>query len=217
LTLLYPVFLRVDRLRCVLVGGGAVAARKAHGLIEAGADITVVSPALHPDLQALSDAERIRWIQREAEDEDFADTNLVFLATADGATNARLEIAARKYGALVNRADSPDDGTFHVPAVIRRGDVAVAVSTGGLAPGIAQVVRDDIGSVLTETRLALLEVIAEARKALHDAGGNTDSDEWRDLLNDMVLLDYVTLGQRDLAVRHIMARVKSGSREQVAP
>ena len=211
------MFLRVDQLRCILVGGGAVAARKARGLIDAGADITVVSPALHPDLQALSDAQRIRWIQREAQDEDLPGANLVFLATPDGPTNARLEAAARKQGALVNRADSPDDGTFHVPAVIRRGDVAVAVSTGGLAPGIAQLVRDDIASAVTEARLALLEVIAEARKAVHDAGGKTDSAAWRDLLNDMVLLNYVTLGQRELAMRHIMAQVKSDSLEQVAP
>ena len=211
------MFLRVDQLRCILVGGGAVAARKARGLIDAGADITVVSPVLHPDLQALSDAQRIRWIQREAQDDDLAGADLVFLATANGATNAQLEVAARKQGALVNRADSPDDGTFHVPAVIRRGDVAVAVSTGGLAPGVAQLVRDDIASAVTEARIALLEVIAEARKALHDAGGKTDSEAWQGLLNDMELLNYVSLDQRELALRHIMARLKSDSLERVAP
>jgi siroheme synthase-like protein len=203
------MFVRVDRLRCVVVGGGAVAARKARGLIDAGATVTVVSPELHPDLTALLDSPAVRWIRREAHVDDLAGANLVFLATSDGAVNARLELTARSHGALVNRADAPDDGTFHVPAVLRRGDITVAVSTGGRAPGIAQLIRDDIESIMTEGRVSLLDVIAEARDAVHDAGMRTDSETWHDLPDDQRLLAYIEAGQRDRALGYAIGRLKS--------
>jgi siroheme synthase-like protein len=200
----------------VVVGGGAVAARKVRGLVEAGADVTLVSPTLHADLQATTEASRLRWIQREACDDDLIDANLVFLATSDTATNERLEKAARAHGALVNRADSPDDGTFHVPAALRRGDITVAVSTGGRAPGIAQVVRDHIESGLTDAHVTLLDLIGEARQAVHEAGISTDSDAWRDLMADNVLQGYLEAGQRDLALQYVVSHMSSDSLARVA-
>jgi siroheme synthase-like protein len=215
MTALYPVFLRVDRLRCVVIGGGAVAVRKVRGLLDADAHVTVVAPAVHPDLHRLVELKSVDWVPREARDDDLEGANLAFLATPDANVNARLEAVASKLGILVNRADSPDHGTFHVPAVVRRGDIAVGVSTGGRAPGIAQLVRDDIESVLTDERVALLDVVAAARKAARASGMSTNSTHWRDLLHDAALLSHVRAGQPDAAVQHILTRLHSESLARV--
>lgn len=193
-----------------------MAARKLQGLIQAGAEVIVVAPVVHPDVHALIESGRVQWIQREARDDDLIGANLAFLATADHEVNARFEMSARERGTLVNRADSPDDGTFHVPAVLRRGDIGVGVSTGGRAPGIARLIRDDIESVLTEARIALLDVIGEARQVAHGAGISTSSERWRDLLDDETLSTHVQAGRHDEAVQYIIARLKSDMLARVA-
>ena len=192
-----------------------MAARKVHGLLEAGAHVTVVSPEVHPDVYQLVESGQVDWVPRNAHDEDLDGANLAFLATSEPNVNARLEAIASKLGVLVNRADSPDDGTFHVPAVLRRGDIAVGISTGGLAPGIAQLIRDDIESVLTDERVALLEVIGEARTNAHAAGLTTNSDLWRGLLSDPVLLGHIQASRRSDAVQYILAGLKSEALAQV--
>ena len=165
MTRLYPIFVRADRLRCVVIGGGAVAARKISGLLEVGARVKIVAPEINPELRGMLTGQLLDCEQRPAFEDDVYDADLVFLATDNRDLNERLEHAAQRNGALVNRADSPDGGTFHVPAIARRGDIAVAVSTGGRSPTFARLLRDEIQSLLTEERVEQLEVAAQAHEA----------------------------------------------------
>jgi siroheme synthase-like protein len=164
LTELYPIFVRASRLRCVVIGGGAVAARKIRGLIETGARIKIVAPEINAEVRGMLLAHAVDWDQRAASEDDVYNADLVFLATDNPDLHERLEHAAQRKGALVNRADSPDGGTFHVPAIARRGDIAVAVSTSGRSPTFARLLRDEIQSLLTDERVEQLEVAAQARE-----------------------------------------------------
>jgi precorrin-2 dehydrogenase / sirohydrochlorin ferrochelatase len=193
-----------------------VALRKVHGLLEAGARVTVVAPELHPVLHELVESGSVDWLPRAARDGDLDGANLAFLATSNPTVNARLEAVASRHGILVNRADSSDEGAFHLPAVLRRGDITIGVSTSGRAPAIAQLLRDDIESVLTNERLALLEVLGKAREAAHTGGMTTSSAHWRELMVDDVLLSYVQAGRHDEAVEHILSHLKHAALAQVA-
>lgn len=139
----YPLMLNISGRLCVVAGGGSVAARKTAGLLEAGARVRVVSPALTADLLELARQGRIEWRSREAEPADLEGAYLVFAATDDPEANRRLTEMAEARGMLVNDAASGDAGNFLVPAVLRRGDFVIAVSSSGSAPSLAaRVVRE---------------------------------------------------------------------------
>ncbi|MFN0071727.1 MAG: bifunctional precorrin-2 dehydrogenase/sirohydrochlorin ferrochelatase [Chloroflexota bacterium] len=208
MTEVYPIFVRADRLRCVVIGGGPVAARKLRGLRDAGARVTVIAPDIHPDIAAMVESEHVHVLRRVACDEDVEHAELVFLATSDRAVNMQLEIVARAGGALVNRADSPEDGTFHVPAVLRRGDITVALATGGRGPAFSRMMRDELEGTLTAERVELLHVIAEARETAHAAGITISGDAWKNAVDDEVRF-LARTGNRAGAVRRILDQVSA--------
>lgn len=181
---LYPVFLDLRGRRCLVVGGGAVAGRKVQGLLAAGARVRVVAPALGEGLRAQAEASEIEVAERGFEPSDLDGTALAFVATSDPAVNRRVVDEARARGVWVNAAETPEAGDFHVPAVVRRGAVAVAVSSAGAAPALAAWVRDRLAADLPAGLEALARVLGalremappgrrlsgEAQRALLDAG-----------------------------------------------
>ena len=126
----YPVFLDLTGVPVLVVGGGAIALRKATGLVDAGAVVTVVAPVVVPELAHLVAQVHVR---RYA-DGEAASYQLVITATDDAAVNARVAADARGAQVWANSADDPQNCSFILPAVARRGLVTVAVSTGGASP-----------------------------------------------------------------------------------
>src|SRR4029077_11181164 len=122
--------------RCVVIGGGVVAERKVEGLVAVGANVTVISPAITDGLRELLTQGAIRHVKREYQTGDRAGYDLVFVATDDAEINAVVSNEARSLRIWVNAADDPDHCDFILPGVIRRGDLAVAVSTGGVGPAV---------------------------------------------------------------------------------
>lgn len=175
----YPVSLDLTDRRCVVVGGGEVAGRKAKGLLEAGARVTVVSPTLSPLLLGLADHGRIHWTPREYRPGDLADAWLVLIATDDVAVNAEAAAEARRRRVWVNAADDPPRCDFALPAIARRGALTVAVSTGGASPALAQVVRDDVERGLAPEWAALGDLVAGVRRELRTRGIAPDGRRWR--------------------------------------
>lgn len=200
----YPVSLRADQLQSVVIGAGAVAVRKVRGLLSAGVHPRVIGPEVHSELLELSASGEITLERRSATTDDLSGTNLVFLTTPDSSLNSKLEELARSNGALVNRADDPDAGSFHVPAALQRGDVTIAVSTGGRSPAFAALLRDELAAILTDERLALLDVLAEARDVLKESGHTPPGQRWRDAI-DARATELLQRGLRDDAVKHIVA------------
>jgi precorrin-2 dehydrogenase/sirohydrochlorin ferrochelatase len=167
---LYPVMLDVSRLPATIVGGGAVATRKAAGLVEAGGRPEIVAPEVTEALRGLIDAHGLAWIRRPYATGDLARCRLAFAATDDAAVNARVAEDAATLRIPFSRADEGAESDFHVPSHLREGDVVVAVSTGGAAPLLARRLRERLaaravtpGLGRTARRLAALRAQVQSR------------------------------------------------------
>lgn len=141
---MYPIALRITDRRCVVIGGGSVAERKVRALLAAGASCVVISPLVTEYLDRLNAERKIEVKQRQYEQGDLLQAALAFAATDDEVVNAAVSEEAERRGIWVNDAMSPERSTFHLPAVLTRGDLQVAVSTSGSAPRLATVIRDEL-------------------------------------------------------------------------
>jgi precorrin-2 dehydrogenase/sirohydrochlorin ferrochelatase len=150
--------------RCVVVGGGAVAERESLALLEAGAQVWVVSPAVNEALAHLARDGRIRVEERPYLRKDLRGTFLIIAAEADPAVNARVAREARDAGILACIASSPRDGSCLVPAVIRRGELLVAIATAGRSPALARRIREDLERTFAAEYRRFLEVIVQVRE-----------------------------------------------------
>lgn len=178
----YPVLLEVSERPCLVVGGGPVAARKARGLLQCGASVTVIAPLLSGDMETLMPL--LHAVERRPYREgDASAYRLVVTATGmpdvDGAVFADGEAA----GVWVNSADDPAHCSFILPAVHRDGAVTVSVSTGGLSPALASWLRDQLAAECGEGLGTLAQLLGEGRARLREAGVRSDSVDWAGLLN----------------------------------
>ena len=120
---MYPVCLDISDKLCVVVGGGRVAERKVLGLLAAGAMVRVVSPELTDSLAGMAENSSIEWLARGYKQGDFIGAVLVFAATDSREVQEAVVLEANRAGQLVNVIDEPENCTFQVPAVVRRGDL----------------------------------------------------------------------------------------------
>ena len=137
----YPAFLDLSNRKAVVVGGGKVAERKARSLIEAGALVEVVSPALTTGLKKLKDLGMITHKKRDYKKGDLRGAFLVIAATSSSPVNKTVVQDAEN---LVNMIDMPVYGNFIVPSLVRRGPLTIAVSTGGASPAISKTIMKEI-------------------------------------------------------------------------
>jgi precorrin-2 dehydrogenase len=138
---LFPMFVKLAGRKCVVVGGGAVAESKIENLLQAGASITVVSPELTDKLEQLERQGSFTWIRSKFYASQLDEAFLVIAATSDDATNEAVYRQADDRGILCNAVDQPPRCHFYFPAVVRRGDLQIAISTNGLSPSLAQRLR----------------------------------------------------------------------------
>ncbi len=179
----YPVMLDLHDVTVLVVGGGRIGARKAAGLAAAGASVRLVATEVseHVDAADVADVRRRRFV-----DGDLDDVRLVVTATGDEAVDAAVSAAARARGIWVNAADQPDDCTFILPAIARRGRVTVAVSTDGASPALAGGLRDALSALLDDDLGGAAEDLAQARRDVHDAGRSTEDVDWSDRVREIV-------------------------------
>jgi precorrin-2 dehydrogenase/sirohydrochlorin ferrochelatase len=163
----YPITLQLADKLCLVVGGGSVATRKVHSLLQAGARVRVIAPALTEELQLLTAQGVIQWEQRPAGAEDLAGAWLVISAADDAATNELIGRAALAAGLLVNVVDQPALCSFYVPATVHRGPVSLSISTDGASPLLARRLRERLEEVIGPEYGELAELLARLRKELH--------------------------------------------------
>jgi len=140
----YPAYLDLRDRPCMVIGGGTVAERKTLSLLEAGAEVTIISPALTPKLHEFSDAGKITHLKKQYEENDLSGQFLVIAATPSAEVNTLVARACRKMHTLVNVAVPPEESSFIVPSVVERGDLMIAISTSGASPALAKKIRQDI-------------------------------------------------------------------------
>src|SRR5262245_35170833 len=162
----YPIYLNLKNRRVVVIGGGDVAERKVESLLGTGSSITVVSPVVTPRLASLAEENRIQLHLRIYSAGDCKHAALVFSATDDAEVSAAVFEEAARAGALVNTADQPALCDFIMPAVVRRGDIAVAISTGGTSPGLAGQLRQKIASIIGPEYTKFGQLLSQAREEI---------------------------------------------------
>ncbi len=145
---LFPVFLKLEHRRVLIVGGGNVGLEKITSLSTAGAHLRVVAPVAIEAVQQLAADGRLVWEQRPFADEDVQHADLVIAATDQPTVNTAVFLAARKHGVLCNSADDPPNCDFYFPSIVRRGRLQVAISTAGDSPALAQQLRREIDAAL---------------------------------------------------------------------
>jgi len=166
----YPISLDISNRRCVIVGGGEVAERKAGRLIESGAEVVVVSRRLTPVLERFRDGGRIRHVPAEYDKSLLEGAFLVFGTTDDPAVNEQVFRDARELGILVNVADDPKRCDFILPSLFERGDLQIAVSTGGKSPALARRLREEIEGLYGPEYAVYLSLLGDLRKKLMARG-----------------------------------------------
>jgi precorrin-2 dehydrogenase/sirohydrochlorin ferrochelatase len=157
--------------RTVLVaGGGTVAGRKIMALLDSGAHVIVVAPEITPEIRQLEIAGAVRVLNRCYCTSDLTGIFLAVAATNHPQTNREIAADARKQGILVNVTDSPKSGNCTFPALLRRGDLEVSISTNGMCPGFAAEIRDIIASQIGNEYGAILETLTAEREKLLTEG-----------------------------------------------
>ncbi len=192
---LYPVVLRLRGRRALVVGGGKVAARKAAGLLAADAHVVVVSPAFMPAFGRLVDAAALTLVERSYVPSDLEGMVVVVAATDDRRVNAQVSADARRGGVLVSVVDAPLESDFIVPAVVRRGDLLIAISTSGRSPALAGHLRRELELLVLDDWEVLVRLLGAARTRVQRAVG--DADRRRHLLERLVSLDLLSTLRHD--------------------
>lgn len=196
----FPIFVEMKRRRCLVIGGGAVAERKIAGLLEAGAAVVVISPDVSEIIARWSKEKLINFVARRYQPGDLAGHDLAFIATNDAGVNATAYNEGRERGVWVNTADDLAHCDFILPSVLRRGDLTVAVSSGGGSPALARTIREELEIHLSQEYEQLAKLAAEARVELHKRSLNVPFETWRRALSGDV---------RQFLMRGEVARAKS--------
>jgi precorrin-2 dehydrogenase / sirohydrochlorin ferrochelatase len=159
----YIACLRLKGRRCVVVGGGDIGLEKIEGLLACDADVTLVAPEAHPALVELSLEGSITWERREYESSDLQGALIVIAATNDTDINVRVFEDAENRAMLVNVVDVPPLCNFILPAIVRTGPLAVAISTAGASPALAKRMKREIGEQFGEPYATLAVLLNDAR------------------------------------------------------
>jgi siroheme synthase-like protein len=200
----YPLFMEMKGRPCLVVGGGEVALRKVEGLLAAGARVILVSPDLTAELAALKAEGRIEHLAREYEPSDLEGFDIAIAATGDGVVNAQVARDGRERRVWVNAVDDPAACDFILPSVVRRGEVVLAISTGGLSPALARRLREELEDYLSDDFAPLAELLAEVRRDLRARGVSVEPEAWQGAI-DGRLRELLSAGRRDEAKARLLA------------
>jgi precorrin-2 dehydrogenase/sirohydrochlorin ferrochelatase len=159
----YIACLRLRGRRCLVVGAGDVGLEKVEGLLACDADVIVVAPEAHPALAQLDREWSIRWERREYEPNDLDGCLIAIAATDDSEVNIRVFEDAEQRAMLINVVDVPPLCNFILPAIVRTGPLAVAISTAGASPALAKRMKREIGELFGEPYALLAILLNDAR------------------------------------------------------
>ena len=208
----FPLALEVTGRRCVVIGGGATAAAKVAALLDAGAAAVVIDAGPDPGIVELARRGEIELLEREYRRGDLAGALLVFVTDGDRSLNAAVFAEAEAEGVLCNAHQDSDHCHFASPTVTRRGDLVVAVSTGGRAPTLAGYVSNALAADLPDEFGALIDLIAEIRaEGIAPADTAERGRLWRAAL-DCDVLGLLGAGQWE-AARRLLRGVLAGTVE----
>lgn len=182
---MYPISLKLEGKPCVVAGGGKIAYLKLVSLLQAQAEVTVVSPIIIPEIEKLHEEGEINILRKEIEYGDYKNAFLIIAATNDQAINREI-YNHTKDTKLVNVASDSESGNFHIPATFTRGKLQISVATGGASPILAKKIRDDLKEIYDESYEDYLEFLHEARMKIKNSclSGEQKHGLYREVLEE---------------------------------
>ena len=162
----YPLFMDLENRWVLVVGGGEVAYRKVKTLLAHHALVRIEAPVLNPHLQMLVDNQLCVWVQKEYTEQDIQDAELIFSCTEKEIVNAQVARDARYVFRPVNVVDDPEKCSFIVPSLMERGDLSIAVSTGGASPIVARQIRTQLEKLYGEPMAEYLALLKTWRSEI---------------------------------------------------
>lgn len=185
----YPVCLDLQGRSCVVVGGGKVAERKVKGLLACNAQVKVISPYLTEFLLQLHAEGQLEWLNRPYKKGDLSQTFLVIAATDDEQAQQMVQEEATQLNKLLNVADVPQRCNFILPATVRRGDLTIAVATGGKSPALAKKLRKELEKRIGPEYTVLVNILGALRPQVLASGLSQPENEllFHKLLHDDML------------------------------
>ncbi|WP_018922853.1 precorrin-2 dehydrogenase/sirohydrochlorin ferrochelatase family protein [Salsuginibacillus kocurii] len=161
----YPIQLAIEGWDVLVAGGGTVAERKIKHVLEEKAEVRVIAPCVTSQIDMWAEAGHVTWEKREARPEDVEGARLIFVATDQAEVNKKIASAAAPFQ-LVNVADNPALSTFHVPAMVKRGDFTVTVSTNGASPSLAKHTKRALEEQFDDAYEDYVHFLAECREEI---------------------------------------------------
>lgn len=184
----YPIYIDLEDKPVLVVGGGTVALRKVTTLLQYGALVRIVSPKLVPELHDLVDDNKCQWMTKEYSIEDIGDALLVFSCTEKEDVNFKVAQDAKALKRLINAVDDPKNCTFIVPSIMKKGDLTIAVSTGGSSPMAARLIRQELEEIYGDEMTIYLELLHSWRKQVKQyLPMDKRQDFWNRVTNGEVL------------------------------
>jgi precorrin-2 dehydrogenase / sirohydrochlorin ferrochelatase len=180
---LFPMFVKLEGRSCLVVGAGRIAESKIPGLLEAGAKVRVVAPEANTAVADWASSGRISWDAKQFEPTDLGNTFLVIAATASGVLNETVFREAGLRNILCNAVDDPGHCDFYYPAVVRRGALQLAISTGGHSPALAQRLRRELEEQFGPEYAAWVDELGEAREEIFSR--EMEPESRRQLLHEL--------------------------------
>jgi siroheme synthase-like protein len=160
---LYPVLLKLEGKRSVVIGGGAETEQRVRSLMDAGAQVELIAPVASEEMMQLARAGRIRWIERTYRPGDLEGAFLAVACASDRSRNEEIWAEAEARGIPFNATDDGPHCTFIFPAIHRQGDLVVAISSGGKSPALASRIRDRIAEDLGPEYAEFLDILGRLR------------------------------------------------------
>ena len=201
----YPIFLNIQGKKCVVMGGGEVAERKARALVEQGASVTVISARVSDGLTQLAEQGIIELSLRDYQPGDLENALIAIAATDDPKVNMDVVREGQERGVLTNVVDAPEHSDFIVPSLLRRGDVSIAVSTGGKSPALARRIRTELEQSLAPEYASLALLVSQVRQELNRDGIYVDGNAWQESLDLEPLLDMLKKGEFEQAKEKLLS------------
>jgi siroheme synthase-like protein len=177
-------------------------------LLDCGANVTVISPVLHPDLTELANRKSIQVIRRSYKLGDLKGALIVVAATDVKKVNRKVAMEAGRVGALVNVVDDPEPSDFIVPSFFRRGDLTVAVATAGRSPALARRIRTKLEQSLGDEYGPLIALINDARSSLKRQRITVRAEDWQAALDLDLLTHLVRAGHKEKAKAVLVEKLK---------
>jgi precorrin-2 dehydrogenase/sirohydrochlorin ferrochelatase len=186
MAVLFPMFLKLEGRKCVVVGAGRIATQKLKNLMDCAAEVNIIAPVASPEIQELARNRSVTWTQTEFKPAHLAGSFLVIAATGNPAVNEQVYRAALKRGVLCNSVDEPERCDFYYPALVRRGDLQIAISTAGKSPALARRIREELEVQFDSGYIAWLK--------------------WLGIVRELFLTRGVEPALREQTLKHISSR-----------